>query len=45
MLLCNGEQGITTSGAIANHMQECAAIAEIESEVSVENSLFDAPDG
>ena len=26
-------------------MQQCAAIAEIESEGSVENSLFDAPDG
>jgi hypothetical protein len=45
MLLCNGKQVIGTSGAITNHMQQCAAIAEIELGGNVENSLFDAADG
>jgi hypothetical protein len=45
ILLCNGEQVIRTSGAIANHLQQCAVIAEIELGGNVENSLFDAPDG
>ena len=45
ILSSNGEQVITTSGAISSHMEECRAIAEIESGESVENSLFAAPDG
>ena len=45
ILFCNGEQVITTSGAICSHMEQCVAIAEIESGESVENSLLAAPDG
>jgi hypothetical protein len=37
---CNGEQVIKTSGAISSHMQQCAAIAEIESGENVETSLL-----
>jgi hypothetical protein len=44
-LSCDGEQVIPTSVAIFGHMQQCAAIAEIESGEDVENSLLAAPDG
>jgi hypothetical protein len=45
ILSCDGDQVIPTSGAISIHVQQCAAIAEIESGETVENSLLAAPDG
>lgn len=41
----DNEQLINTSGGIAVHLRQCAAIAEIESEEIVENSLFAPPEG
>jgi len=42
---CNGEQVIPQASGIVCHMEECAAIAEIESGETVENSLFAPPAG
>ena len=45
ILSWNGEQVIPKSGAISSHMEQCAAIAEIESGEILETSLLAAPEG